>query len=142
MAVTPEGKVKDQIKKILNNRKILFFMPNMSGMGATGLPDFIICIDGQMIAVEAKRDGTAKLTTKQDSTMKKLRRAGVITLLVHADNLNNFESFIFMFYYQKSKYFIHTPTGDGASSGGWEMMYPEYFSSLISFYRYKEGQEK
>jgi len=142
MSITPEGKVKDQIKKILNNRKILFFMPNMSGMGAAGLPDFIICIDGQMIAVEAKRDGTAKLTTKQDSTMKKLRRAGVITLLVHADNLNNFESFILMFYYQKSKCFMHTPTGEGISSGGGKMLYPEYFSSLISFYRDKEGSDK
>lgn len=93
-AKTPEGKVKDQIKAVLKRLDIWYHMPNMSGMGSNGIPDFDLCINGLKVTIEAKRDAKHKPTEKQTAQMMKIRRAGGVTLLVHADNINQLEPFL------------------------------------------------
>lgn len=57
MARTPEGAVKDDIKKVLDARpELYYFMPVQGGYGKRGL-DFFICYRGRFIAIEVKRPG-------------------------------------------------------------------------------------
>lgn len=63
MAVTPEGKVKNDIKKVLNNHGIWYFMPSANGFGKVGVPDFICCAAGEFFAIEAKAPGKIENTT-------------------------------------------------------------------------------
>jgi len=100
--MTPEGKVKAEIKKILKEKGIFYFMPNMSGLGSTGMPDFLLCINGSWVTIEAKRDSKAKITPKQQVRMKQLRQAGALTLLVHADNMGDFQSYISELYIRRN----------------------------------------
>jgi hypothetical protein len=69
MAQTPEGKVKDAVKKILREHGIWFYMPVQNGMGVTGIPDFVCCWHGEFIAIETKapsaQDPHDKLTANQ-----------------------------------------------------------------------------
>ena len=68
MATTPEGKVKDQIKSVLNKFGIYYFMPVQNGMGKPGL-DFYCCYRGKFIAIEAKAPGK-KPTPRQLNTLQ------------------------------------------------------------------------
>ena len=56
MATTPEGKVKDKIKRFLKLYKIDYWMPVPSAMGnTTGMSDFIAILrNGKFLAIEAK----------------------------------------------------------------------------------------
>ena len=68
---TPEVKVKKQIRKILDEAGAYYAMPIGSGYGNSGVPDFLICMDGMFIAVEAKA-GTNKPTALQQSHLDKI----------------------------------------------------------------------
>ncbi len=56
MANTPEGKVKDKIKKMLKEHGAYFHMPVQNGMGAPTL-DFVGCYCSHYFAIEAKAPG-------------------------------------------------------------------------------------
>ncbi len=51
---TPEGKVKAKIKEILDTHNAWHFMPVAGPMSRIGVPDFICCINGHFLAIEAK----------------------------------------------------------------------------------------
>lgn len=75
MANTPEGKVKDGVKKFLKERGAWFFMPVSNGMGQAGIPDFIICYKGVFVAIETKAPGKLKnVTPNQERVMDEIRR--------------------------------------------------------------------
>lgn len=73
MAKTPEAKVKDAIKKVLDAFGIWYFMPIGGPFTVHGIPDFICCWKGQFLAIEAKAPG--KLTT---TTVHQVRKIGEI----------------------------------------------------------------
>ena len=54
MAQTPEGKVKDAVKKILKSLNIYYFMPATGGYGRSGVPDIVCCVKGLFVAIECK----------------------------------------------------------------------------------------
>ena len=80
VAQTPEGKVKDQIKKILKERGAYCYMPVSNGMGAPAL-DFIVCYRGMFLSIEAKAPGK-KATTRQEKTMRDIGKAHGATLVI------------------------------------------------------------
>ena len=81
MAVTPEGRVKAEIKAYLNSIGAYWFMPVQTGYG-TSTVDFLVCYRGYFIAIEAKAPG--KMPTKfQELTMEKIRKAGGKVYVVH-----------------------------------------------------------
>jgi len=49
-----EADVKDRIKGILTEAGAWFFMPVQTGYGARGIPDFIVCLGGMFVGIEAK----------------------------------------------------------------------------------------
>lgn len=54
---TPEKKVKDKIKKYLNELGCYYAMPATGGYGSSGVPDFLVCYKGKFVGIEAKANG-------------------------------------------------------------------------------------
>ena len=77
---TPEGKVKDAIKIVLKRMGAYYHMPVQNGMGKPSL-DFICCIRGRFVAIEAKAYG-GHTTLRQELTIKEMREAGAVAIIV------------------------------------------------------------
>jgi hypothetical protein len=74
---TPEGKVKDDVKALLTERGIWFYMPVQTGYGVGGIPDFICCWKGLFMAIETKAPGKeSTVTPMQQRTMDAIRKHG------------------------------------------------------------------
>lgn len=68
---TPEHAVKRDVKKVLKERGIWFFMPVQNGMGVTGIPDFVCCWHGRFLVVECKAPGKlCSVTPNQKRTLE------------------------------------------------------------------------
>ena len=93
MAQTPEGKVKDGIKKVLKARGIWFYMPVAGPFSAHGIPDFVCIWDGKFLGVEAKAKGKINDTTpNQERVIKEINEHGGIALVV--DDPKKLEEFL------------------------------------------------
>ena len=70
--MTPEGKVKERIKKVLDlyAGRIYYNMPVPYGYGAPML-DFVGCFYGKFFAIEAKAEGKVP-TTRQEDTIERM----------------------------------------------------------------------
>lgn len=79
--MTPEGRVKDGVKRYLKALGAYYFMPVQNGMGSRSL-DFLVCYQGRWIAIETKA-GAKGMTPKQNLTAKEMQAAGGITILVN-----------------------------------------------------------
>ena len=55
--MTPEGKVKEAVKKVLKQFGAWYFMPVSNGYGKHGIPDFIGVLKGRFFAIETKAPG-------------------------------------------------------------------------------------
>lgn len=80
--MTPEGKVKLDIKKWLFDHGLIragstkehwpenprgwYYMPMQNGMGVHGIPDFICCVAGKFISIEAKAPGKEPTENQKD----------------------------------------------------------------------------
>lgn len=84
--MTPEAKVKKQIRQIIDEFDAYYAMPIGTGYGQSGVPDFLICHKGRFIAVEAKA-GKGKTTLLQEAHLERIRNAGGITLIINETNL-------------------------------------------------------
>jgi len=87
MAQTPEAKVKKQIRKILDEVGAYYAMPIGSGYGNSGVPDFLICIGGHFVAIEAKA-GNNKPTALQESHIERIREAAGTALVINETNIH------------------------------------------------------
>jgi len=84
MALTPEGRVKEKIKKVLKQYEVWHFMPVSNGMGQMGIPDFVCCTKGLFFTIEAKKPG-GKPTKLQEMQMNKIRIAGGRAFVIDGD---------------------------------------------------------
>ena len=83
--MTPEGKVKNAVRKVLSDHQCYWFFPVQNGMGRTGIPDVIGCIPtvitpdmvgktfGQFIAVETKSFGKKSLSNASRNQQRELQ---------------------------------------------------------------------
>jgi hypothetical protein len=79
--VTPEGRVKAAIKRVLDKHKGLYvFMPVPSGFGKSSL-DYVICCHGRFLAIEAKAPGK-KPTPRQKMIIGQIERADGKVLVI------------------------------------------------------------
>ena len=90
MAQTPEGKVKDQVKKVLKSYgdQVWYFLPVSAGFGVHGIPDFIVCACGHFMGIECKADATKRPTTRQQFVLSSIAQAEGTTLVIHKDNID------------------------------------------------------
>jgi len=86
MANTPEAKVKKQIRKILDTTRCYYAMPVGSGIGNSGVPDFLVCHQGTFVGIEAKA-GKGKTTALQENNLKRIRDAGGVAVVVNEANI-------------------------------------------------------
>jgi Holliday junction resolvase len=93
MAGTKEALVKTKIKKILKEHGVYYAMPMGTGYGNSGVPDFLCCIKGKFLAVEAKA-GKGDTTALQKKNIREIENAGGDAWVVRESNLENFEAYI------------------------------------------------
>lgn len=93
MANTPEGKVKDKVKRLFKAMDIYYAMPATGGYGASGVPDFLVCVKGKFIGVECKA-GKGKPTALQLKNLAEIEASGGIAVVVNEENLAQFEETI------------------------------------------------
>jgi len=80
--MTPEGKVKKEVREFLKKENIWYYQPVQNGMGQVGIPDFICCRKGTFIGIETKAPGKKNQTTpNQERVMKEIRDHGGFTLV-------------------------------------------------------------
>jgi hypothetical protein len=92
MAMTPEAKVKRDVRAWLKARNIWHYMPVQNGMGIVGIPDLICCWDGKFLAIETKAPGKRSNTTpNQDARLNEIRNAKGWALVV--DDVSQLDEF-------------------------------------------------
>ncbi|MGN0262698.1 MAG: VRR-NUC domain-containing protein [Eggerthellaceae bacterium] len=100
--MTPEGKVKQQIKEELKRRGCWYFMPVSNGMGRHGIPDLIACYPttitqdmvgqkiGVFVGIEAKAPGKLKNVSElQKRNIAEINEAGGVAFA--ADSIVDLE---------------------------------------------------
>jgi hypothetical protein len=93
MAATPEAKVKAKIKAILKKHDIYYAMPIGTGFGNSGVPDFLCCINGHFVAIEAKA-GRGAATALQLKNLQMINASGGYTLIINETNYEHLENVI------------------------------------------------
>lgn len=86
MATTPEGKVKQQVVKLMKAYGIYYFSPMTHGFGRSGVPDIICCVKGRFVGIECKA-GSNKPTALQEKEMQDIRTSGGVTYVINETNL-------------------------------------------------------
>ena len=85
MALTPEGKVKAKVVKILRDEGVYYFFPATHGYGRSGVPDIVCCVAGKFLAIECKAGGN-KATALQIREIETIRQAGGVAVIVDETN--------------------------------------------------------
>ena len=90
VALTPEGKVKAKVRRMLDAASVYYFMPATGGYGRSGVSDIVGCCDGKFFAIECKA-GKNTTTSLQDLELHKIKKAGGITLVINETNIMDVE---------------------------------------------------
>jgi len=85
MALTPEGKVKAKVVKVLRDEGVYYFFPATHGYGRSGVPDIVCCVAGKFLAIECKAGGN-KATALQIREIETIRQAGGVAVIVDETN--------------------------------------------------------
>lgn len=93
MATTPEAKVKAKIKAILKAHNVYYAMPIGTGYGNSGVPDFLCCVNGKFVAIEAKA-GKGVATALQLKNLEAIDASGGYACIIREDNLQYLENII------------------------------------------------
>ena len=86
MAITPEGKVKKEVRRVLDSLNAYYVMPVTGGYGKQGAPDFLVCHRGKFFGIETKA-GKGKLTVLQEMNLKRIVETGGVALVIREDNV-------------------------------------------------------
>lgn len=84
--MTPEGKVKAKVKKILIECGAYYAMPIGTGFGNAGVPDFLVCYRGKFIGIECKANG-GKPTALQLKNLADIESAGGSAVIINETNV-------------------------------------------------------
>jgi hypothetical protein len=90
MAMTPERRVKTQVRKVLDKLGAYYVMPVTGGYGNSGAPDFLVCLQGRFIGIECKA-GKNTTTPLQEKNLRQVERSGGIALVINDENVGVFE---------------------------------------------------
>jgi len=81
--MTPEGKVKQKVTKLLKQYGCWYWMPVVSGYGAATL-DYLAATDGRMFGIETKAPGK-KPTPRQRATMRQMENKNIPCFVIDGD---------------------------------------------------------
>jgi len=85
MAQTPEGRVKKKVRSVLDALGAWYYMPAASPYGRRGIPDFVICANGQAFFIETKANKKGRLTGLQALVREEIEMANGGYFLVYDD---------------------------------------------------------
>lgn len=93
--MTPEGRVKAAVKRVLKALGAWYFMPVQTGRGVGGVPDFVVCVPvtvtpdmvgrtiGLFVGVETKAPGRrANVSDSQRLQIDAIGRAGGLAVVI------------------------------------------------------------
>lgn len=100
--MTPEAKVKQKVRLVLEKYGAYYTMPVTGGYGASGVPDFICCYHGRFIGVECKA-GSNTPTALQINNMKRIELAGGTAIVINEDNISLLETLLKGINYEEAK---------------------------------------
>ena len=90
MALTPEGRVKKVVVKLLREYEAYWFCPVQNGMGKPGL-DFHCCHHGVAFFIETKAAGK-RPTARQAICIRDIQRAdGIVFVIDGTDDTDTYE---------------------------------------------------
>jgi len=95
MGMTPEGKVKARVRRILKINKVYHFMPATGGYGRSGVPDIVGCFKGYFFAVECKAKDK-KPTALQEKELQRIREAGGYVFVIDETNEKDVQNWLNM----------------------------------------------
>ena len=90
MSKTPEGKVKEAVKKVLNTYGAYYFMPIGTMYSKIGVPDIVACIRGKFVGIECKA-GNNRATELQLRNLEAIRDNGGHAWVVNENDLETLE---------------------------------------------------
>jgi pantoate kinase len=90
---TPESKVKTKIKAILKEHGVYYAMPIGTGYGNAGVPDFLCCVKGRFLAIEAKA-GKGVTTALQVKNLREVEAAGGVTFVLNEDTIEALSGYL------------------------------------------------
>ncbi len=91
--MTPEGKVKDHVKKALKSLGYTWSMPVTRGFGTSGVPDFIVNAKGRYMVIETKANGCEASPLQKLFIDKKCCAVGGKALVVGSNALRVVRAF-------------------------------------------------
>ena len=90
---TPEGRVKQKVRKVLNELGAYYSMTVTGGFGNSGTPDYIVCFGGRFYGIECKAQDN-KPTALQLKHLKDIKRNGGVALIIDEHNVEQLENMI------------------------------------------------
>jgi len=81
MSKTPEGKMKDAVRYVLNTYDAYYSMPVQTGYGDCLLDFHPVVLNGHTFFIETKAAG-GRLTARQKNTIEQIRNAGGTVFVV------------------------------------------------------------
>jgi Holliday junction resolvase len=84
--MTPEAKVKNKVKKILDSLGCYHFSPQTGGYGKSGIPDIIACYKGRFIAIECKA-GKGQVTALQKYNIDQIKANQGLAIIINEGNI-------------------------------------------------------
>ena len=91
--MTPEAKVKKQVKKILDELQSYYFFPATGGFGKSGVPDIVACYRGHFIGIECK-SGSNKPTLLQEKNLADIKLNGGSSIVVNELNIGELKEWL------------------------------------------------
>ena len=82
--MTPEGRIKEIVRKVLKEYGVWFYSPVSNGMGVHGIPDFVGVYRGRSVMIETKAPGK-KPTPRQEMQIAAIRKAGGTVFVIDGD---------------------------------------------------------
>lgn len=89
--MTPEGKIKAAVDKLLKRYGVWYFKPVSNGMGTHGIPDYIVCVRGRLVAIEVKGADKLRPTPLQQFQLEAIESAGGIAFVATPGTLVKLE---------------------------------------------------
>lgn len=94
MAMTPEGRVKSKVTRMLKKHGAYYHMPVQTGYGAPAL-DYHVCHNGHYAGIETKAPGNNKPTKRQQMIIDQIREAGGEVFVINdAEGLMELETWL------------------------------------------------
>ena len=76
MAMSPEGRIKSKLDKMLRAEGVWYYSPQAGPHGVAGIPDRVAIVAGQFVGIECKADKYKKPTALQMKCMRDIEQAG------------------------------------------------------------------